>query len=277
MPTATGSLLNAVVIHVSLPALILLNLPKLTISGAALVPVVMPWLMLGLSAWAVAAIARARRWDRATTGCLLLLVPLGNTSFVGIPMVKALLGEWAVPFALLYDQLGSFPALAIYGSLIASTYGSGEARPTVSAVARSVVVFPPFLAFVAALALRSWEYPEAVVAGLSVLAATLVPLVMIAVGFQMELRMGKEEAGRLGVGLAIKMVAAPLAALAICRAAGFSGPAAEVAVFDAGMPPMVSAGALAIAAGLAPSLAAALVGFGIIASFITLPLLRALL
>jgi hypothetical protein len=51
------------------------------------------------------------------------------------------------------------------------------------------------------------------------------------------------------------------------------GLAADVAIFEAGMPPMVTAGALAIAGGLLPELAAALVSLGMALSFITLPLL----
>lgn len=70
---------------------------------------------------------------------------------------------------------------------------------------------------------------------------------------------------------------APLLALGLCRVLGLQGEAVNVSVFEAGMPPMVSAGALAILAGLSPSLCAALVGTGIILSFATLPLLYYLL
>jgi hypothetical protein len=51
------------------------------------------------------------------------------------------------------------------------------------------------------------------------------------------------------------------------------GLAAKISVFEAGMPPMVTAGALALIAGLAPELTAALVGLGLMVSFLTLPLL----
>jgi predicted permease len=276
-PGQTGTALNLVVIYVSLPALVLLNIPRLEVTGRVLVPALMPWAMLVFSVAVVLLLSKAFRWDRATTGCLLLMAPLGNTSFLGIPMVKAFFGDGAIPYALLYDQLGSFPSLAIYGTLIVSIYGPGEGRPAFSGVVKKVVTFPPFIALLLALALRGVEYPAAAVNVLELLSSTLVPLVMIAVGFQLDLRLGREQAGLLGVGLSIKMVAAPLLALGICRLAGLEGEAAKVAVFEAGMPPMVSAGALAIAGNLSPSLTAALVGIGIAASFLTLPLLHQLL
>lgn len=276
-PDQTGPVVNLVVIYVSLPALVLLKIPGLTVSRDVLVPALMPWAMLAFSAALVLLLARSLRWDRPTTGCLLLLIPLGNTSFIGIPMVKAFFGDGAIPYALLYDQLGSFPALAVYGTLIVALYGTGEDRPTLAMVAKKALTFPPFVALIAALALKGVPYPAAIVNLLAVLAMTLVPLVMIAVGFQLVLRMAKEQAGLLALGLALKMVVAPLVAMGLCRLLRLEGDAAKVAVFEAGMPPMVSAGALAIAAKLSPPLTAALVGIGIALGFLTLPVLHQLL
>ena len=275
-PRESATVLNNYVIYVPLPALVLLNIHALSFSPELLTPALLPWALLLTSAAGVLAAAKLLRWAPDVTGCLLLLVPLGNTSFFGIPMVKAFFGDSGVPYAVIYDQLGSFPALAVYGSLIVALYGSGS-RPTVRGVALRVATFPPFLALVLALTLRGVAYPAVVGDFLAALAATLVPVVMIAVGFQLSLRIRRQEAGPLALGLAGKLVAAPALALLACRLFGLDGEAVRVAVFESGMPPMVSGGALAILAGLAPSLAAALVGLGILASFVTLPLLFRLL
>lgn len=108
---------------------------------------------------------------------------------------------------------------------------------------------------------------------LKALSGTLVPLVMVAVGFQLTLRLSKESTTPLCFGLAIKLIAAPVCALFLCKLAGLEGEAVNVSIFEAGMPPMVSAGALAILANLSPALTAALVGLGILLSFATLPLI----
>ena len=275
-PRDSAAVLNSYVIHVPLPALVLLRIPGLAFSPELLTPALMPWAMLFASAAAVLAAARLLGWERGVTGSLLLLVPLGNTSFFGIPMVKAFFGDGGVPYAVIYDQLGSFPSLAIYGSLVVALYGSGEI-PTARGVALRIATFPPFLALVLALSLRGVAFPAAVSDFLSALAATLVPVVMIAVGLQLSPRVRREEAAPLALGLAVKLVVAPALALLACRLLGLEGEAVRVAVFESGMPPMVSGGALAIAAGLAPSSRAALVGFGILASFVTLPALFRLL
>lgn len=276
-PVDTGKVLNLFVIYISLPALILLQIPKLDFSADLLVPALMPWAMLLFSAVLILILARLLQWDRATTGCLLLLVPLGNTSFLGIPMVQAFFGDQAIAYALLYDQLGSFLALTSYGSLILALYGSGDQRPTMMTVVKKALVFPPFMALVLALSFKFFSYPPLAVHLLTILAATLVPLVMIAVGFQMTLRLDKKVISPLSIGLAIKLIIAPLTAWLVCQTVGLQGEAVEVAIFEAGMPPMVSAGALAISANLSPALTAALVGLGIIVSFATLPILYQLL
>ena len=273
----TGLVLNAFVIHISLPAMILLRVPKLAFSSDLLILALMPWGMLAVSWALVVAASRLFAWDRPTTGCLLLLAPLANASFFGIPMVRAFFGDHAIPYALFYDQFGSFLALATYGSLILALYGTGAAKPTVTTVVKKIAVFPPFLALLCALLLHGVTFPALAQPLLETLAATLVPVVMIAVGFQLTLRLSRAVLGQLSVGLAIKLVAAPLTAFLACRLLGLGGETVQVAILEAGMPPMVAAGGLAIMVNLSPQLAAAMVGVGVLLSFVTLPLLYQLL
>jgi hypothetical protein len=275
-PKETAQVLNLFVIHVSLPALILLKVPQLTFSLDILAPIIMPWTMVAVSAAIILLAARLRHWGREIVGALLLLIPLGNTSFLGIPMVRAFFDEAGIPYAVLYDQLGSFLALATYGTVVLALYGSGE-RPRLALIAKKVITFPPFLALLLALAGRGIALPAPMLALFNSLAATLVPVVMIAVGYQLTLRLRPEVMSPLLVGLSVKLIVAPLLALLSCHLLGLNSLATRVAIFEAGMPPMVSAGALAIMAGLAPELTAAMVGVGILLSFLTLPLLFQLL
>jgi predicted permease len=276
-PKDTGNVLSLFAIYVSLPALVLLKIPALQFSTDLLTPMLMPWVMLGVSAAGVLGLARVFKWNRQITGCLLLLIPLGNTSFLGIPMVSAFFGEQAIPYAVLYDQLGSFLALATYGSVVIALYGSDTPRTTPGNILKKVMTFPPFIALILAFTLKSTTYPDTMTSLLNTLGATLIPVVMIAVGFQLTFSMPKEMTLPLVSGLILKLVIAPAIALGLCRAMGLQGEAVSVSIFEAGMPPMVSACALAILAGLSPSLAAALAGSGIILSFVTLPILYNLL
>ena len=204
------------------------------------------------------------------------MVPLGNTSFFGIPMVEAFWGIDSVSYAVLYDQFGSFLALTTYGSIILAIY-SGSEKPTPAAILKRICIFPPFIALVLGLITMSVPYPAVLEAVLKGIAASLVPVVMVAIGLQIKLKLPPESWAPFSAGLLIKLAVAPLIATALCFAFNQHTLAAKVSVFEAGMPPMVTAGALALIAGLAPELTAALVGLGLMISFLTLPVLFQLL
>lgn len=268
--------LNLYVIYVALPALILVQVPRLILTRDLLVPVLMPWavvLFAGLLVWGVCSLAR---WPREITGALLLLVPLGNTSFLGIPMVEQFFGAGSIPYAILYDQFGSFLALSTYGTVILALYGSG-AKPSAGQVLKRIIFFPPFLALAAALTLHGTVLPDWLLPLLEMTARSLVPVVLVAIGLQIQLRMPKAEVLPFVTGLSIRLLVTPLVFAGICLLTGLSGPAVQISLFETAMPPMVTAGALASIAGLKPRLSSALVGFGIIASFLTLPLIHHLI
>ncbi|PTB82924.1 hypothetical protein C9986_02090, partial [Pseudidiomarina aestuarii] len=85
-PQNTGQILNAYVIYVALPALVLQKIPLLELSTALVIPAVVPWLLLALTVPLLLWCSRRFQWSRSTTGAMLIIVPLGNTSFVGFPM-----------------------------------------------------------------------------------------------------------------------------------------------------------------------------------------------
>ena len=274
-PDDTAQALNMFALYISLPAVILLKVPEISLSGQTVVAAIVPWCMLLLSAAIILTLSKRCNWSRPTTGVLMLVVPLGNTSFMGVPMVTAFFGEAGIPHLILYDQLGTMLIFATYGAVVLSIY-SGE-RSGARTMIQRAVFFPPTMALVAGLLLRDWSYPQALIDALQNLAGALTPLVMTAIGFQMTLRLRPTTLGPLGTGLAIKLMIAPLVALLGCRLFGIDSMAADIAIFEAGMPPMVTASALAAAAGMGVELAVALAGLGIVLSFISLPLIYLLI
>ena len=276
-----ASALNAFVVYVALPALILVAVPRLELGAGLLAPVLIPWLVLGVTAGAVVAMARARGWSRGVRGALLMVVPLANTSFLGIPLTEAWLGRSAVPWAVLYDQLGSFLALTIYGSFVIATHAPGATRrPRAAELARRVVAFPPFLALLGALVVKAVApegLPPTLTGALGAIAASLVPTVMVAVGLQWRVALAREELGPTAFALIVKLALAPVVAWVALRALGLHGAAADASVFEAAMGPMITAGALAIAADLEPRLVAAVVGYGTVLSLATTAVVHAML
>jgi predicted permease len=270
-PADTDKSLNLYVIYIALPALILQQVPKLNFTGSILAPFIMPWLVVIVSGLIVLLLCRTMKWSSETTGALLLMVPLGNTSFLGVPMVERFFGSSGVPYAVLYDQFGSFLALSSYGTLILALYGKG-AKPGMFALVKRIILFPPFIALAAALFLHGTPFPNWLHGLLSMTAKSMVPVVMVAIGFQMKLLLPKDELLPLISGLTLRLLVTPVIFLFACRILNLSGPAINVSLLETAMPPMVTAGALASIAGLKPELCSAMAAYGILAAFFTLPL-----
>ncbi|MCK9366530.1 MAG: AEC family transporter [Metallibacterium scheffleri] len=271
LPERAADTLNLVVLYVNLPAMVLLYASRLQLGRELAAVALLPWLLLLVAALAVWLLARVLRWPRAVTGALLLTVPLGNTSYLGYPLTRAVLGDAALPYAVAYDQFGSFLILSTYGVVVLAAYGHGV-RPRPLHILRRVLTFPAFLALLLALAIAPAPLPHWLTAMLQPLAAALLPLVALAIGLQLKLLPDREHLGALGCGLLLKMLALPALALLLAPQLGLHGAAAQAGVLESAMPPMITAAALAAMAGLAPRLAAAMVSYGIVLMLLLLPL-----
>lgn len=279
MPENAAATLNGVVLYLSLPAVVLLQLPAFlgtaTLSWAMLAPVAVPWVQL-LLAWGFYAwLGRRRRWAPTTIGALIIATGLGNTSFLGFPILEALLGTAGVQVGLLADQLGSFPALSTLGLLLAAKY-HGQKVPA-RVMLRRMTTFPPFLSLLAAAAWAALGAPGHAAASplLGKLAATLAPLAVLSVGLQLNIHPAalRARVETLGIGLAFKLLAMPaLCALVLIGGLGLRGLIAHATVLEIAMPSMVTASVIAAQFKLDEGLASQLVGLGIIASLATLPL-----
>jgi predicted permease len=267
-----ADILNRFVIYVALPALVLRVVPQLEWQPGLVLLVIVPWGALLIGVLLVHLGGRAWGWPRPVLGALLLCAPLGNTSFLGVPLVAALRGQQAVGYALIYDQFGSFLILSTYGLLVLARY-SGDRPPTAANIGLQLLKFPPFLALIAALV--PWPHPPVLDEVLESVGATLAPVAMFAVGLRLRLRLPAQRSA-LAWGLGIKLVVLPLCALLFVRALGRRELFAEVAVLESAMPTMLTSAALASMAGLAPELCAALAAYGIVLAFLTLPAWAAL-
>lgn len=270
VPENAATTLNLVVLYVCLPAAVLLHAPKLEFRHELLGLVAVPWLILVASILLALTLARLLHLDRGATAALLMLIPLGNTSFLGFALVPILASVDALRYAVVYDQFGSFIILSTFGLVVIGLYG-GE-RPTPATIARRILTFPPLIALAFALSVMPADYPDAFGKPLKLLADSLLPLVALASGMQLRFRLPRQHLAPFAVGLGVKLVLMPLVALALCALFGLGGDLRAAAVYETAMPPMITAGALLSIAGLAPELAAALVGYGIVLSMATLPL-----
>lgn len=270
-PARVSHVLNLWVVNVALPALILAKLPSIALGQEVVIPLAVSWGIVVVGAGSVLAVSHTLGLSRLETGALLLVVPLGNTSFLGLPVVESLLGRDHLPSALAFDQLGSFLALATYGLFVAGRVGSGERgwRPVVRRLTR----FGPFLALLGSIVLRGVDVPTGIHDVLVAAGRTVAPVGLLSMGMRFVPRLRFDKAGLIATGLVLKMALMPAAALLAALLVGdVSSVPWQSSILEAAMPPMVTAGVVGISAGFDEELIISMVALGTIIALVVLSL-----
>lgn len=253
-----------------MPALILAQFPKLVLSGiftgAWWLPVLMPWLHFVLAFSLFWFVGKKLRWSQPKTGALILTAGLGNTSFVGFPLLEALIGSQAIPIGILVDQPGSFLVLSTLGILTAASFSGEKVKP--EAMIRKVIFFPPMIALMLALIWALSGIPGSTVLSpvFEKIASTLVPLALFAVGFQLRLdpQVLRKRWVPLTLGLGFKLVLAPaFFAILYIQFLNGQGLVTQVTVLEAAMAPMITSAVVASDFRLDTEIANLMVGIGI--------------
>ena len=263
--------INAFIIHVSLPALILLQVHAVRLNAELFYAALMPWLIFIASVvlfWVVGAVFKL---PPKTTGALAVMGGLGNTSFVGLPMIEAYYGPEHMPTGIIIDQLGTYLVLSTVGILVICFFAEG--RISRREIVNRVVTFPPFITLVLALALIPFDYSDWATNVAQRLGATLAPLALVSVGLQLRLSEVVGNRRLLAMGLSYKLVLAPLLVMLVyVGALDLRGTTTQVTLFEAAMAPQIGGAIVAIQYGLNAQLITLMVGIGTVLSFLTLPL-----
>jgi len=272
LPDSTPNLLNRYVIWVALPAAILATVPTLDLDSSHLIPATMPWFVFIVGFMVFWVASRSMDIEKRTLGALLLTGTLGNTSFVGFPMLRALIGEEALKTAIMIDQAGSFLVVSSLGLITANVFSHHET--SIKEILKRIVTFPPFIVLIVALLLRSVDVSDGITSFFRTISYSLGPAALIAVGYQLRFNKAllKKKSGVLTLGLTYKLLIAP-ALVAFCYLLlAIESQAWLVTSLEAAMPPMITAAIIANEHGLDEELTSLMVGIGIPISIALVPL-----
>lgn len=201
-------------------------------------------------------VARLRAWDDETVAVSSLTVTLGNYGTYALPFVAFAFGESGLPYAVLFFVC-SVLCQATIGVAIAS-WRRGQ-RPW--AALANVFRVPWVYAFVAAAGLRllGCELPQVIARPIELVAAGAIPMQLLLLGLELsKLKLRTLSTRTLEISL-VRMVVAPVVALAICLCLGLEGLIASVLIVQAGMPSAINSMILAVRYGRRPELAAGVV------------------
>ncbi len=250
--------LSTVALNLALPALALRSMHAAT--AVAWLELGIVWGIFGVSFLVWRAVGRWRGWSPERVACLTLTAGLGNTCFVGFPLLEAYVGAQALPLAVQIDQLGTFLMMSSVGMAYAARAG-GTAR-TARQTMRDLVRFPGLWATILGLLLRGVPWPVAFDDALARVGALLGPLALIAVGTRLA-RPSRSVAGGVAWGLGFKLGVAPALAFGALKAFGRSGLDVQVTVAEIGMAPAAMAVLLTLEHDLEPELGAAMISIGV--------------
>jgi predicted permease len=197
-------------------------------------------------------------------------VAFGNTSFLGFAFVDSYYGSYALSLAIFYDQVNML-LLALLAPLICS-FGTHKDNFSFKKVIKSVLTFPPTIAFVIAIISKMFILPDMLSLYLEKISMILVPVIMFAIGMRFELSDVKGKEKEIGIIILISMFLIPLILYIISLGFMDTNIALKVSIVEAAMPPMVLATVIAIKSGLDEKLGMGALGVGMILSFITIPL-----
>lgn len=263
---------------VSLPALALLEIHRLKLNSSLLWITGTAWLCFILAWLAACILSNLFKWDRATRTVMILTMGLGNTSFLGFPLIEHFYGPAGLPIALMYDQPGSFLILSTFGIILASEAAikfldpdPNQKLPLLAPILKRVFTFPPLWGVLLGITLHPWVFPSLLTSVLNAIGSTLAPLSLIAIGMQLHWhpRIWGSQWKELTFGLGWKLIAAPALAWGFLNGFHIYGINQDVAVIESGMAPMATAVIIAQAQGLRPELATSMLAAGVPLSLLT--------
>ncbi len=220
----------------------------------------------------VMALGRGAGVDRGRLGAVLHPSTHGNVGNFGLAICAFALGADALPLAGVV-----FVAINTVGIVVGVAAAGARTGSSWAAVRRAITA-PMTLVVPPAIAIRASgiSLPLAVERSVDLLAAALIPLMLLTLGIQMR-QMRRPRLGRaMAIPLAAKLVAAPLAAAGLAAALRLSNPPAAVVILQSAMPAAVFTSVIAIEHDSEADLVTAIVLIGTLLSAVTLPAVIAL-
>lgn len=234
--------LNGIVINVSMPLTIFLSMMRNIRAGDLLGYFRLTLLMILVSAVCMGVaygIGRVLRLERPSLFAFMLVCGIGNTAFMGFPLITGFFGTEGLIRAIFCD------VSTVLSMVVASTIFGMRLTGSRRNIFRELVKFPPLIAWMISVVLISIGFsvdmlPTVLVDCMDMVAAVTTPLIMISLGLTLSPRHLKTAlVPSLSAG-AVRLIFAPLIAVGLAALFGLSGLEQSVFIVEAGMSPALA-------------------------------------
>ena len=270
----TMDAMSAYVVSIAMPAVVLSSLlsigdRELLISSLSVIGVAL--MMLPFMGAIGLGIGKMYRLKQPTLNIHLAETLFSNSAFMGIPLVSALFGSEGLLCLAVYNFANNL-VLYTYGMGLTSVSADKPSFKTVMKKMANPVTISAILGF--AMVMAGIKLPEAAATAVSAIGGTSSPVSMVYIGgvltrLDLSAMLRKKS---IMLTIPVRMVAFPIALLAVLRMTGIYPVWVETLTLIAALPPMVGVSLLAKAGGSDYAYATEYVLIGTLLSVITIPI-----
>ena len=234
--------LSKIVLDVTLPSLIFVNLAAANITHDMLFLPVTAFIVSGVCIVLSYMFCKLRGYSKVKTWTIMIASSMMNTGFLGFPITIGVFGYDGFLYAIFYD-LETTLLFVIFGMVLVGVFGGNRRE-----VLKQSLTFVPLWAVIFAFVFNFFNLQYGVVIEnmLNYLGQATIPLIMITMGLRLDFKEIRHSIGdSLFVSL-VTLIIAPLVVYLILGFVGLNKLAFNVAVLEAGMAPAMNALVLSI-------------------------------
>ena len=280
------SVLNNVVVYIAMPSTVFLTILKNVSLEELPLFIKLPILIFfiftlcGIVGYIL---GRYLKLERRSIGGLILVCALGNTGFLGYPVIYGFYGDPGLVRAIFCD-MGSVIASLLIGTFVGITFGEGikgEGNTPIYIIKR-LLRFPPFIACILSilfiiLGIGLEDIPTFLVDTLNYLSKATVPLIMISLGLSLSPSSTKFGIKYGIIALLVRMGVAPLLAAILSMMFLLEGLERNVLILQSAMPSAMMSLVFSLLYRLDIKLVASACFITTITSLVFLPILKGML
>lgn len=255
------------------PLSIVIFLYRADLSAQVWIAPIAAWLasLLGLGlAWGWMQWQGQEFTNMQTRASFLLTSMFGNTGYIGLPIILALVGEKYAGWALFYDLLGT--VLGVYTLGIFLVLGLGIDSQEAGNLWKSLLINPALWSLLVGLGMRQFKLPIETEQVFLNLGWAMVFVSLVLIGMRLSQLDSWSGLGQTRVSLVIKMLIVPLILGWGLSLLGIRGETQLVLVIQMGTPPAIASLVLAEIYDLDRDLTVGAIAIGSSCFLLTLPL-----
>ncbi|MBE6494387.1 MAG: AEC family transporter [Methanosphaera stadtmanae] len=234
--------LTKIVVNVSLPCLIFINIIDAKISAdVAILPIAA--FSLSIVCMIIAFIyCKSRNYSKVKTWTVMIATAMMNTGFLGYPITLGVFGNEGLLYAIFFD-FSTAIIFVVFGMILVSLFG-GNRNQVIKTGLSFVPIWALFLGLI--VNFSHIELGYVITNILTYLGDSTVPLIMLSLGLTLEFTDIKEYLGDSLFIAVIRLLVAPVIMFIALTLIGYHSLGLKVAVLESGMSTAMNALVLAI-------------------------------